>query len=174
MSDIFNDPKRRIARAKEHIQDLDAGIDIFLKRRPYARCIDVDPTTGNKIHKIKLTMPVSDALLNQAVEIAEGLRATLDKTGFASAVAWGNTRLKETYFPIADTDAKIGTDVIGRVKCRDLHCDILSLFRRFQPYKAGNPLIWAVNQLANGTKHRILIPVGMSIGTAFISSFNII
>lgn len=172
MVDIFMDPLRRVARAKKHITDLDAGIQDFLSQQPYSRVIETDPNTGYEIHKVKLTAPFPDALLDQAVEIAEGLRAALDKAGYASAVTLGNTRLKGTYFPIADTDPQIDTDIIGRGRCSDLHSDILSLFRSFNPHKAGNPLIWALNQLANGSKHRILIPVGMSVGGGVMPSFS--
>lgn len=172
MRDPFRDPKRRVASAKNKIKDLDAGVQTFLAKKPYATVVDTDPDTGNKAHKVKLTEAFPDALLDLADEIAEALRSALDKAGYAAAAELGNTRLKSTYFPIADTEGQIDTDVIGRGRCKDLPDQIISLFRAFKPYKTGNPLIWGVNQLANGTKHRILVPVGISVGNAFMNSFR--
>lgn len=170
-SDIFSEPKRRVSAAKEHINLLDAGIRLFLDSKPYAGVIDIDQGTGNETHKITLTNPIPDALLTLADQIVEGLRAALDKTGYVAARAAGNTRLRNTYFPIADTDQNID-NLIGSNRCRDIPDDILKLFRSFKPYKAGNPLIWGLNQLANGSKHKILVPVGISIDSAFLESFH--
>jgi hypothetical protein len=172
MRDPFRDPKRRIASAKNKIKDLDAGVQAFLAKKPYARVVDTDPDTGNKTHKVKLVLAFPDDLLDLADEIAEALRSALDKAGYAAAADSGNRRLKSTYFPIADTDAELETAVIGRGRCKDLPDEILTLFRSFKPYKAGNPLIWGVNQIANGAKHRILTPVGISLGNAFMESFR--
>ncbi len=138
------------------------AIRTFLQKHPYTRIVDTDPETGNKIHKVRLADPVPDGLNDRAVEIGEGLRAALDGAAFASAQATGNTRLKGTYFPISDTAAQLETDVIERGNCRDLPAEIVALFRSFKPYKDGNYLVWAMNKLANGTKHRILMPVGMA------------
>lgn len=172
MARLFDDPKRRIARAKEHIDDIETGITEFLKSQPYTRVIETDPQTRNKIHKIKLTENIPDVLLSQTEEVVEGLRSVLDKCGFAAAKASGNNRLKGTYFPIADTDQEITDSVIGRGRCKDVPDDILTLFRSFQPHKTGNPPIWALNKLAGGSKHRILVPVGMAVGNAFMESFR--
>jgi hypothetical protein len=172
MADPFSQPQRRIARAKEHIDELDEGIKLLLAKHPYTVLVETDPKTGNKVHKLKLTESIPPRLRSIAIETAEGLRSALDGFGFASAFLSGNRRLKGTYFPIADTDAKIDTDIIGRGRCKDIPDEILSIFRSFQPYKAGNPLIWGVNQVANGTKHRALIPIGFMIDRTFIESFK--
>lgn len=169
MTDLFSNPKRRVARAKEHIDDLESGIKEFLRSQPYGRRVDVDPETGNKAHKVALTEPLPDRLLVQAMEVAEGLRAALDKAGFAAAHASGNTRLKSTYFPIADTAGNLDNVIRGR--CKDLPQEVVALFRSFKAHKAGNPLLWGLNQLANGSKHRILIPVGVAVGNAFMETY---
>jgi hypothetical protein len=160
MADLFRSPKRRIASAKQHIQYLEAGIKAFLDSKPYAHVVEPD-IDGFEAHKVKLTQTFPDGLINEAVRAAEDLRAALDQAGFASAVASGKSNPKNTYFPIANSATELETSIIGRGRCKDLPPDILALFRSFKPYKGGNDLVWAVNQVANGTKHRLLIPIGM-------------
>ncbi|MDP2294709.1 MAG: hypothetical protein Q8M24_04515 [Pseudolabrys sp.] len=149
MVDYFSDPRRRLARAKENIANLNAGIRAFTSKNPYSNIIDVDPQTQNKIHKVVLTDPIPDELFDLADEIVEALRSVLDKIGFAAASTLGATKLNSTYFPIADTDDDLKNGVLGRGRCRDLPEDIVQLFLSFNPTKSGNILIWAINQLAN-------------------------
>jgi hypothetical protein len=171
MTEYFREAKRRIARAKEHIDNLKTEIETFLDAHPYARIVEPHADGFNEAYKIKLTSPVPDQLGDLTVEIAEGLRAALDKAGFAAAVASGNQRLKGTYFPIADSPEQLETDVIGRGRCKDLPPEILNLFRSFKPYKNGNFAVWAVNLIANGSKHRILNAVGIGVGGGAIRNF---
>jgi len=51
--------------------------------------------------------------------------------------------------------------------CKDLPTEIRDLFRRFKPYKGGNDALWAMNELCNAPKHKMLYPVvigGGSVG----------
>jgi hypothetical protein len=43
MADPFESSKRKIARANEHIADLEAKIDQFFKVNPYTRIVQADP-----------------------------------------------------------------------------------------------------------------------------------
>ncbi len=91
-----------------------------------------------------------------AVEAIENLRSALDQIGYITAILSGVINPKNAYFPIADSVEQLGTDVIGRGRCKDLPPDILSLFRSFNPHKGGNEPLWALNRLCNYSKHRIL------------------
>jgi hypothetical protein len=172
MPDLFASPKRRIASAQKRIKDLQAGIKSFLNGKPYARVVEPYADGTNQAHTVKLVRPMPDDVIDDAIWAAEALRSALDQAGFASSVASGKINPKRTHFPIADSLAQLETDVIGRGRCKDLPPEILALFRSFQPYKGGNDLIWALNQVANGTKHRLLIPIGMATGRTSIKHFH--
>lgn len=172
MANPFDVPKLRITSAHAQIEDLKTVLRGYVDSHPYARVVEPDVNGIDQVHKIKFTRPIPGPAINHAFQIGEALRAALDGAGFASAQASGNTRLKDTYFPIADTKEKLATDVIGRGRCKDLPPQILALFEGFNPYKTGNPPIWGVNQLANGTKHRILVPIGFEIGDTFARTFH--
>jgi len=40
--------------------------------------------------------------------------------------------------------------------CKDLPPEIITLFRGFKPYKGGNDLLWALNQIVRANKHAVL------------------
>ena len=165
MTDIFNSPKRRIARAKKHFNDLVVEVDTFVKSNPCANVVDDDGT--NCTHKFKLVKPLPNDLSDLAVDCTDSLRSALDQVGYASAVSAGCADPKSTYFPFAGSLAELD-NVIAR-RCRDLPPDIVTLFRGFQPYKGGDDLLWAMNRVRVANQHKILT------GTALANqSFNML
>jgi hypothetical protein len=88
MPDPLASPKRRLARAKEHISNLETGAKAFFDKKPTAMRTEQD-AQGDIVVKIVLTEPFPDNLTDFAIEAAEGLRSALDQTGYAIAVAGG-------------------------------------------------------------------------------------
>jgi hypothetical protein len=163
-ADIFSSPKRRIARAKKNIAGLDAQIQSFFNKKPYASVVEADAQGINNIHKIKIINPIPDALIDETVGAAEELRSALDQAVYATIVATGKTS-RNIFFPIASSETDLDS-VIKRGK--DIPPDIVTLCRSFKPYKGGNDLIWALNETRNGTTHRLLVPVGVAIGNSHL------
>ncbi len=44
--------------------------------------------------------------------------------------------------------------------CRDIPEPIQSLFFGFQPYRGGDDLLWALNEIRNTVEHKMVTPVG--------------
>jgi hypothetical protein len=160
MADVFRSPKRRLKRAKAKLKSLIARGKTYAAKRPYALVKEPNPESGFEFYKFKITKPLSLGMQDLAWEIVEELRSALDQIGYACAVASGKVAPKNTYFPIADSGAQLETDVINRGRCKDIPPDIVALFRSFEPHKGGNYPLWALNRLANGNKHRFIIPSG--------------
>src|SRR5208282_3983089 len=81
-------------------------------------------------------------------------------TRYASAIAWGKrTDPKATNFPFADDLPGLDNNIERRGVCKHLPPKIIALFRSFQPYKGGNPTLWALNKLCNTKKHCALMPL---------------
>lgn len=97
--DPFYSPKRRIARAKKHIRDLEGEIKAFLDSKPYARVIEPDAEGTGELHKIKFTKALSECLSDTAVDAVDNLRSALDQAGYAVAVASGRPNAKSSYSP---------------------------------------------------------------------------
>jgi hypothetical protein len=112
--DPFRSPKQRLSRAQEKIAELKAAIEAFVKSEPYARVVDIEPSSGAELHKVKMTAPLPDLITNLTMEIVEALRSVLDQAGFACAVIAGKPNPKSAYFPIADTGPDLANVIKGR------------------------------------------------------------
>lgn len=156
----FSSPRMRIARAKEHIRNLDCRVKRFFDAKPYARVTERDDDGINDLHKVKLTKAFPAGVTSVAAEAIEGLRSALDHAAFATAVLSGVKHSKSAYFPISSSATELDSVIKGR--CKDVPSGIISLFRSFNPYKGGNDLIWALNSACNTSKHGIIVPVGMA------------
>jgi len=159
MPDHFASSRIKLAWAKENLlPDLDRRIREFHNLEPYAKIIEPDPQTpGWEIHKIKLVQPFPEAFSNLTGDLVGNLREALDTAGHSIAIAANSPKTKNTAFPFA-SDVSHMAQSIGR--SADLPKEIQSLFCGFQPYRGGDDLLWALNELCNGKKHKIVTPIG--------------
>ncbi len=167
---IFKSSVSVLARAKQHVSDLDKRICDFLDSKPYARVVESDGA-GNNVHKLKITAAIPDDLDNIAAEAVNGLRMCLDQAGYAIAIALNGGDPKSCYFPFADDAANL--ESVMKRRCKDFPREILALFRGFKPYKGGDDLLWAVNRICNTNKHKMLVPIGISTGGMKIKTMEI-
>jgi hypothetical protein len=104
MSDTFASPKRRLARAKDHISDLKARIISWGDREPYAKVVEPN-ARGFDEHKVKVAIPLPDVVTDIGYETIEALRSSLDQATYAVAIACKAKRPDLIHFPIADNVA---------------------------------------------------------------------
>jgi hypothetical protein len=90
-------------------------------------------------------------------ETAQALRNSLDNAGYEVAVGSGVVDPKYSAFPFARTRSQM-VSALGRSK--DLPKEIQSLFVGFQPFTGGDDLLWALNEMCNTDKHKMVIPIG--------------
>lgn len=167
----FNSPRMRIARAKQHIRNLDQRVKRFFDAKPYARVTERDDEDINDLHKIKLTKSFPAGVTSVAAEAIEGLRSALDQAAYATAVLSGVRHPKSAYFPIASSADELNNVIRGR--CKDIPHDIVLLFQSFSPHKEGNDIIWALNNACNASKHGVVTPVGMAANGIHIKHMTV-
>jgi len=155
MPDPFSSSKRRIARAKTHIDELKRKSNQFLKDNPCSRVIERDSDSLYEVHKIKFSA-IPNIIEDIAIDAISNLRPALDHAGYGIAIAAGKRNPRSAYFPISSSETEL-EDVIAR-NCKDIPVEIVSLFRTFKPHAGGNDLIWALNKTNNSNKHRLLVP----------------
>lgn len=148
----------KLAWAKENLlPDLDRRIRQFHDLNPYVQVVEPDPQTpGWQIHKIKLVRPFPEEFGNLTSDIVVNLRSALDIAGNAIAIAVGKPNARNTGFPFA-SDVNQMASSLGRSK--DLPKEIQSFFCGFQPYRGGDDLLWALNELCNRNKHTVVRPM---------------
>ncbi|WP_139205445.1 hypothetical protein [Plantibacter sp. MMLR14_011] len=93
-------------------------------------------------------------ILGDAVHNA---RSALDHLAWQLVVKDGGNPSRRTQFPIAGTPA----DLAKRVKNDLSGCSLTTKnrVRQLQPFKDGTHSFWALNELDNWDKHRLLLPV---------------
>jgi len=159
MTDPFHSPKRRLARAHEHVSAVKTGLLQFMSGVPHTHFTEPDGNTGFVLHKVKLAEPIPAEFADRTVEAIEGFRSALDQVVFAAS---GKGTVKNAYFPIADSAAELENVIKGR--CKDVPADLVSYLRLLRPFKGGGHAIWALNKLCNSGKHKFLAPVGFASG----------
>jgi hypothetical protein len=163
MVDPFRSSRRKLARAKQHIFDLEGQIKSFMERKPYTPCIEPDPERPDHLlHKFKLSESIPDSFEDIAADAVNNLRSALDQACYAIAIASGRQSPRHTAFPFAGSATELENAISGR--CKDVPTDIHPMFRAFKPYKGGNDILWALNQICVGDKHKMLMPIGTVIG----------
>src|SRR5580704_5224123 len=133
----------RVRWADEQILELKVRSLHFFEAQGYGRTSKIDPKSGYRIDKIKLTGPLPSPIVRNAVQIIENLRSALDHG--ACAVVKGASKKRATSFPFGDTKRKF--DAALGEKCKHVPNDIKSVFRKLKPYKGGNPPLWALNRI---------------------------
>jgi hypothetical protein len=168
MINIFTSPNKMLNRGKRHISDLETQINSFIHDKPWSRVVEIDVDGVTELHKIKFTKTLSEDMPHIVFDAANNLRSALDQTAFQIARRHtGIDNPKSAKFPIGPTESDMLNNLAGG--CRDLPAEIQALFRTFKPYKRGNNVIWALNELCNAPKHKILVPVELSGGTITVS-----
>jgi len=158
MADPFESSRRKIARAKEQLANLEREVTWFQMSNPYTRVIE--PHTdrpGHEVHKIKRTKTLPLSINDIAADVVGNLRNSLDNASYGIAVASGLSNPKCTAFPFAGSVGQMA-NALGRSK--DLPPQIQSLLCGFQPYPGGDDLLWALNEICIADKHKLLIPIG--------------
>jgi hypothetical protein len=158
---LLDSPKRRLARANQHIRRLEKRIATFFKKKPGESFSETDPK-GITTHGYRFTRAIPDSWADGGAEAIEALRSALDQCGYAVAVKAGVTEPKNAYFPFGDTVTDL--DGVTNGRCKDLPAEISALFRSFDAHQGGNYTLWALNKLCNANKHRLLVPVGIASG----------
>jgi hypothetical protein len=161
MSDLFKSSRRKIARAKEHILDLERQIRVFAGENPYKQIVEEDPQRpGYLLHKIKLTKSLAPSFSDLVGDAVSNMRAALDHACYALAASH-KTKPINAYFPFARDAAGLESAIKGRSK--DVPQEIHPLLRSFEPYKGGNEILWGLNMMCNADKHKMLTPVATGI-----------
>ena len=163
-ADPFASPKQRLRRARNKLASFDRRIAAYLKSHPCVYVIEPDANGTREIHKLRFGKAVPLAVGDLATEIIEALRSALDQASYVCCRARYGEKRHGTHFPMGETMNDIDA-ALGKGGAKYVPPEIATLFRSFRPYspdKGGNFALWALNRLCNQSKHRVLVPVGMS------------
>ena len=109
-----------------------------------------------RLHKIVLRRQLPDSIADITADDISNLRSALDIAAYTVAVASGVQNPKNCAFLFAGSLAQM-KNALGRSK--GLPATMQSLFVRFRPYLGGDGILWALNEMCNTDKHKMLRPI---------------
>jgi hypothetical protein len=148
----------KLARAKEHINELHAQISTFVGNNPYSVVRKDDFQKGRHIIRIEMNiMPDPIGLL--VGELAFNLRSGLDHLAWQLGLLTTDKPSRNTAFPIYSTKPKSPNDSFRR-KVANIPPIATDLIESLQPYHRGatfkDHLLWKLNRLCNIDKHQVI------------------
>lgn len=163
-------PRYQLARAREKLPDIRAAFEKYAETKPFALVTEELPSSGMQrtvLRRMRGTPLSVAAAVNDSFEL---LRKALDQVGYAVARS-ANMRGKNCAFPFGDTEA----EVRGRYRgaSRELPQEIFELMVSFRPHKDGDQQLWALNEIANTSKHRITMSFPGSVSGASLQNISL-
>lgn len=163
----FESSRRRLVHAKTHIRNVGRVFKAWAKRKPYKRVSKrhrdgIYETIKLKARRRTLPRAFSDI----STDAIENLRAALDHATYAIAIAAGikGDALHFIYFPFGANKAAFAKKL--RKGYPNFPNPILAFFCGLKPYHQGNDTLWAINEMANTSKHKTLTVVAFNITAA--------
>ena len=160
----------KIARASEHIQDLETRIKSFLDSDPYKVAVKPHPKFPNALshHYLATAKPLTTDIPLVAGEAIQQMRSALDHLAWnlveigcaKQSIVLTKTESKQIGFPIIDTDLPTEYEASRKRKVKGMTQAAIDAIDATKPYKGGNDYLWRLNQLNNIDKHRFLVTVG--------------
>jgi hypothetical protein len=161
--ETFRGPNLKLARAKQHIDDLDAEIARFLARKPYR--IMVEPNASgehpewphDRVMRISEQPPESFSLI--IGDAIHNMRSSLDLLVCAFVRVEGKSD-KRVQFPIA-RDANSLEEAIKQANVHRASPKAVDFIRALKPYEGpgGNTALCDIHKLDILDKHRLIITV---------------
>jgi hypothetical protein len=147
--------RRKVERANKHIADLDRACFAFFDDYRVSAQHYAEPGT----HKVRLVDDISvpDDIALLAGDAIHNLRSALDHLAWQLVLVSGNSPTRQTGFPIFQTPEEYERES-GR-KVKGMREEIKKAIRLCNPYKGGNDGLWALHELNNFDKHRLLFVV---------------
>lgn len=159
LNSLFESPFALIDHARDEIQDARTRAETFFKSEPYTVIVDFDPQTRAEVHKLKLTSNLPGKISAVVKDATGNLRDALDHAVYASALAIASRdSVGKTGFPFAKNAAGVQGELAGP-RLSGNPPEIRPFLASLHPYEAGNPILWALNQVRNPNTHRVIVPV---------------
>jgi len=159
-------PRYHLARAKVRFRDIRVQVQQHANSGAFSLVTETDPENGKRktvLRRTKRTPIAVGAAVNDAFE---ELRKALDQACYAVAKAAGKTG-KKCAFPFGETEQELAGRQNGI--SREIPKEILDAILAFQPRLDGDKLLWAVNAIANHSKHRVTVAFPTPVSSATFS-----
>lgn len=149
-------PRHQLSKAREKFNLLKPAFEKYATTNPFTVVTERSSSTGvvrTCLRRVKST-PIT--LADAVNDAFEPLRKALDHVGYAVAKATGQ-RGKKCAFPFGDTERELRARGATKGSSSEIPPEVFELLVSFHPYKDGDQRLWALNEIANASKHRMVM-----------------
>lgn len=159
--------------AKKDITDFERSAQRFFKNTKAIIVIEPDIDGIHELHKFRFSKNLPSTLTRKTISACENLRSALDLLAVevARPANVPSANIEEIHFPFTATSRDFKSRINGK-SCAPLPGKIKEHFASYEPYGDGSELLWAINELANTSKHHSIVHASIRTGVAlpYISS----
>ncbi len=158
----FYSSKFSIDWAQNHITELEGELEALAHPDCYTTVTEPDADGVYNLFKFKMIKPLTRGITGHTLDVIYNLRAALDQAIY-SVTTLNNTPSERSLFPITNSPAWFEKSLKKLIQV--IPQEIADVVRAFKPYKGGNNLIWALNEICNTNKHGIIQPLPMAVAS---------
>lgn len=164
----FDASKLKIARARQHLEELETNISGFLARKLFVVVVEKPEWMPDHLDMVAWVARIREEVPNEwsAIigDIIHNLRAALDVMA-CDLVRLNSKSAKKVYFPFARSSSDLAKQM------KEKHIDragpqVVKEIEKLKPYKGGNLALRAIHDLDIVDKHQSLIAVAGSAITS--------
>ena len=152
----------KLDRTGTQIHQLAGMIEVFFKYWPVGQIATFDQELDEDVWAFAIGSPILPDIPVVVGEVLHNIRSPLDLVIGTVAKKCGGSG-KGACFPFGANAAAFEDQI--KQKCKTLPLQAVALIRKWQPYKGGNDLLWAIHDLNRSDKHRDIVPVNLSTGS---------
>ena len=169
----FDASKLKIARAQQHLGELERSVSDFLARKPFVVLVEKPEGMPDYLDMVawvaRIREQVPDEWSPIIGDIVHNLRAALDLMA-GDLVRLNRKSAVGVHFPFARSEAELSKQI------KKKHIDraglqVINEIKKLQPYKGGNLALRAIHDLDIVDKHQSLIAVAGSVVTAGLTLY---
>ena len=149
--------KLKIARAKQHINDLNTQMLTYFEQRPIVLMTRGNPEADQQTHFIKKKVAIPQQFSLIIGDAIHNLRTALDMLMF-SMIGCRAERPQSVQFPFTGR----ADSLVGTMNSRETNIageKVVEEIKRLKPYADGNKWLYSVHALDIADKHKLIIPV---------------
>lgn len=168
MADPFEGPKLILREGvNQHISKFEAVERQFFNSKPHNRVADIEPETGDLIHKFRFHKMPPAAVRYTAYAAVNDLRNALDQgvVSAAQLLTEPKKAIEHAHFPFAESPNDLNGMLTTKWQYADIPASLHSFLKSFEPYptsdaySGGNDILRALGKIANPNKHQIPITI---------------
>jgi hypothetical protein len=149
---------QRVERAKEQRADLEREMRAWAKAGAYEVVSHFDEQSGYTIFRLESVAEATPKITALIAETIHSLRTALDNLAYQLFLVCRTDPADEgehVFFPIYDDTKPLKSNPFRPVK--SFRNEIVDMFRKINPCKTGNHLLWVLHRLDIVDKHRRIL-----------------